>query len=103
MNLVMVQSCTMGKLLVEVSGASDSGIIYIQGQGENCRLMTSAGLQLYEFDFQECGIQWVNIFLTHKTNCFFIQFCLLNIIGFLRYLYFLCFQHFLLLRLILVR
>ncbi|KAK3095307.1 hypothetical protein FSP39_013030 [Pinctada imbricata] len=48
----------MGKLVVEVSGASDSGIIYIQGQGENCRLMTSSSLQSYEFDFEECGIQW---------------------------------------------
>ena len=42
-------------------GAMDGGIIYVQGQGEACKQPTKSGMAMHEFDFEQCGIQWVRI------------------------------------------
>ena len=56
---VNVESCTRSKLVVSTFGAVDDGIIYIQGQGQNCKQTTRSGMAMHEFDFDECGIKWV--------------------------------------------
>jgi len=57
---VNVDSCTKSKLVVSTFEANDNGLIYIQGQGENCKQATTTGLAFYEFDFVQCDIQWVS-------------------------------------------
>ena len=54
-----VESCTKSKLVVSTYGATDNGLIYIQGQDDRCKHNTISGLALYEFDFADCSIEWV--------------------------------------------
>ncbi|KAH3801876.1 hypothetical protein DPMN_155538, partial [Dreissena polymorpha] len=55
---VNVESCTQTKLVITTYDAADNGLVYIQGQGDACKRVTSSGIAFYEFDFEECGITW---------------------------------------------
>ncbi|XP_021361489.1 uncharacterized protein LOC110455610 isoform X2 [Mizuhopecten yessoensis] len=57
-HIVRVISCTRSNLVVKVTGAADDGLIFIKGQGENCKQTTSSGEEFYEFDFASCNIEW---------------------------------------------
>ncbi|XP_062605412.1 uncharacterized protein LOC134267206 [Saccostrea cucullata] len=48
----------MDTLVVRVTNASSTGVIYVLGQGDACRLETSPHKVLYQFDFALCGISW---------------------------------------------
>ena len=65
---VNVESCTKSRLVVSTYGATDGGIIYIQGQGENCKQPTQSGMAIYEFDFSQCGIEWVSYSIYHDLS-----------------------------------
>lgn len=60
---VNVESCTKSKLTVSTFEATENGLIYIQGQGENCKQPTFSGLAFHDFDFEACGIEWVIILI----------------------------------------
>ncbi|XP_052224310.1 uncharacterized protein LOC127839959 [Dreissena polymorpha] len=57
-----VESCTQTKLVISTYDAADNGLVYIQGQGDACKRVTSSGIAFYEFDFEECGIKWEMLF-----------------------------------------
>ena len=59
-------------------GAMDGGIIYVQGQGEACKQSTKSGMAMHEFDFEQCGIQWVRmtIKLDSKINAVIVFTCI---------------------------
>ncbi|XP_033757339.1 uncharacterized protein LOC117339733 [Pecten maximus] len=53
-----VISCTRSNLVVKVTGAVDDGLVFIKGQGEDCKQATSSTEEFYEFDFVSCNIKW---------------------------------------------
>ncbi|XP_052278484.1 uncharacterized protein LOC127876969 [Dreissena polymorpha] len=57
-----INSCTNSSLDITLYNASDSGIVYIQGQSAACRLPTTSGISTHSFDFRSCNIEWVQSF-----------------------------------------
>ncbi|XP_069141016.1 uncharacterized protein [Argopecten irradians] len=55
-------SCTRSNLVVKVTGVQEGGLIFIKGQGEDCKQATSSAEQFYEFDFASCNIKWEKTF-----------------------------------------
>ncbi|WAR11187.1 hypothetical protein MAR_036263, partial [Mya arenaria] len=49
-------------LVISTFQAADNGLVYIRGQGDACKRVTSSGLAYYEFDFADCNIQWEMLF-----------------------------------------
>ncbi|KAL4216822.1 hypothetical protein ACF0H5_024543 [Mactra antiquata] len=59
---VNVESCTKSELVISTYEAADDGLIFIEGQDDNCKHVTSSGVVMYTFDFIECNIQWEMLF-----------------------------------------
>ncbi|XP_060075162.1 uncharacterized protein LOC132554856 [Ylistrum balloti] len=67
-----VISCTRSNLVVKVTGAANDGLIFIKGQGEDCKQLTSEEQEFYEFDFVSCNIEWEMMFriIVQKLGAF---------------------------------
>ncbi|XP_061192813.1 uncharacterized protein LOC133201025 [Saccostrea echinata] len=61
--VVEVSSCTQSQLVITLTGASDTGTVYIQGRTAACQQTTSSvGTVSHTFLFSSCGLQWEESF-----------------------------------------